>query len=156
MKKLPDIKSFVFTLIKRSIKNNELLESNLIFFMALIIYTISAILLFNYYQYIIFSDGFYYIYISQEYVIPSFSNAINGYWSPLFSWMLAPFLFFGSTKMYIIYSAKILSLIIGFFTLIRVKFLFSKFISRNLSNISVWVMIPTVLYFAFYLITPDL
>jgi hypothetical protein len=25
-----------------------------------------------------------------------------------------------------------------------------------LSNISVWVMIPTVLYFAFYLITPDL
>ncbi len=154
MKKLSDIKSFLSQ--KRSIKNNKILGSNLIFFMALIMYIISAILLFNYYQYIIFSDGLSYIYISQEYVIPSFSNAINGYWSPLFSWMLAPFLFFGSTKMYIIHSAKILSLIIGFFTLIGVKFLFSKFISRNLSNMSVWVMIPTILYFAFYLITPDL
>ena len=58
--------------------------------------------------------------------------------------------------MYIIHWAKILSLIIGFFTLIGIRYLFSKFISRNLSNISVLVMIPTVLYIAFYLITPDL
>ncbi len=156
MKKLSDIKSFVFTPIKRSIKNNRLLNTNSIFFTSLIVYTISAILLFNYYQYIISSDGLSYISISQEYVIPSFSNAINGYWSPLFSWMLTPFLFFGSTNMYIIHSAKILSLIIGFITLIGVKFLFSKFISRDLSNISVLIMIPIVLYFAFYLITPDL
>jgi len=41
MKKLSDIKSFVFKPIKRSIKNNKLLESNLIFFMALIIYKLN-------------------------------------------------------------------------------------------------------------------
>lgn len=156
MKRLSDIKSSIFTPIKRSLKNNGFLGNNLIFFMALILYSISALLLFNYYQYIIFSDGLSYISIAQEYSITSFSNAINGYWSPLFSWMLVPFLFFGSTKMYIIHSAKILSLIIGFFTLIGIRYLFSKFISRNLSNISVLVMIPTVLYIAFYLITPDL
>ena len=156
MKKLSDIKSFVFITIKKSLKNDEILNSNLIFFVSLILYTITAILLFNYYQYIIISDGLSYITIAQEYTIPSFSNAINGYWSPLFSWLLAPFLFFGSTKMYIIHSAKILSLIIGFFTLIGIKFLFSKFVSRNMGNISVLVMIPSVLYFAFYLITPDL
>ena len=156
MKRLSDIKSFIFTPIIRSLKNNGLLGYNLIFFMALILYSISALLLFNYYQYIIFSDGLSYISIAHEYSIASFSNAINGYWSPLFSWMLVPFLFFGSTKMYIIHSAKILSLIIGLFTLIGIKYLFSKFISRNLSNISVFVMIPTVLYIAFYLITPDL
>jgi hypothetical protein len=156
MKKLSDIKSFVLNHIKRSIENNELLGSNLIFLMVLIIYIISSILLFNYYQYIIFSDGLSYITIAQEYTIPSLSNAINGYWSPLFSWMLVLFLFFGSTKMYLIHSAKILSVIIGFVTLIGVKFLFTKFINRNLSNIAVGVMIPPVLFFAFYLITPDL
>jgi len=114
-------------------------------------------MLFKYYQYIITSDSISYISIAQKYAIGDVSNAINGYWGPLISWLLIPFSLFGSTKMYLVHSAKILNLIIGFFTLIGVKFLFSKFLSdEKLTNIILFALIPSVLYFAFYKFTPDL
>jgi hypothetical protein len=158
MKKVPGLKSLDLNQFKRLIYRIDIhLKHNLFFILALTIYTILAISLFNYYQYIVTVDGISYISIAQNYVIGDVSNAINGYWSPLFSWLLTPFLLFGSTKIYIIHSARILSLIISFFTLFGIKFLFSKFITdEKINNISIFVMIPTVLYFAFYLNTPDL
>ena len=58
-----------------------------------------------------------------------FFNAVNGegYWGPLFSWLLAPFLFFGSKPLQLVYLSEILSLIIGFFTLLGVRLLSYKF-----------------------------
>ncbi len=158
MKRLPNLKLFDIKRLNRLFKTkNGQLKPNLVFATALLSYIILAILLFKYYQYIITTDGVSYISIAHEYAIGDFSDAINGYWSPLFSWLLAPFLSFGTTKMYLIHSGRILSLIIGFFTLIGVKFLFSKFITNeNIKNIAIFTMVPVVLYFALYLITPDL
>jgi hypothetical protein len=158
MKRLPSLKLFDIKRLNRLFKTkNGHLKPNLVFATALLSYIILAILLFKYYQYIITTDGVSYISIANEYAIGDFSDAINGYWSPLFSWLLAPFLSFGTTKMYLIHSGRILSLIIGFFTLIGVKFLFSKFITnKNIKNIAIFSMVPVVLYFALYLITPDL
>ncbi len=158
MKKLSDFKSFGLKQFKRLIDNNsDYSESNLLFYTALIMYIFLAILLFNYYKYIITYDGIFYIGIAHEYALSDFSNAINGYWSPLFSWLLAPFLLFGSDNTFFLYSAKIFSLIIGFFTLIGVKFLFSKFIiSKKIINTVLFAMVPIILYFAFYVLTPDL
>lgn len=155
MKNILEINLFDFKKIFVNIYKH--LKNNLIFFLALIFYIITAFLLFNYYQYGIFSDGISYIGIAKIYFIGDFLNAINGYWGPLYSWLLIPFLFFGSTNLFLVHSAKILSLIIGFISLIGVKFLFSKFISdKNVLNAVIYAMIPIFLYFSFYLISPDL
>jgi hypothetical protein len=136
---------------------NLKIKSNLIFYIILVIYILLAVLLFNFYQYIFTYDAIFYMNIAKDYSILEFNNAINGYWSPFFSWLLTPFLFLGSNQIYILHSAKILSLIIGFFTLIGTKFLFSKFIlNKKIVNILVLSMIPVALYFAFSYISPDL
>jgi len=54
----------------------------------------------------------------------NFYGSINDYWGPLLSWLMIPFLFFGQTSMAALYSTKILSLILGFFTIIGIRQLF--------------------------------
>lgn len=124
---------------------------------SLIIYLIIGILLINHYQYIINSDGISYISIAQEYLNGNFADAVNGYWGPLFSWVLAPFLALGSTPLQMLYSTKLLSLIIGFFTIIGIRLLISRFeIEKSTETIILFSSIPIVLFFSFNLITPDL
>lgn len=87
-----------------------------IFYLFLFIYLSLGVYLLNYYQYSIGIDGISYVNISKLYLFGDFTNAINGYWGPLFSWMLVPFLkIFGSTPDNALYASKLLSLIIGFF-----------------------------------------
>ena len=158
MKKLDNIKQKEFKLIKNLFYfENGLLRYNRLFLIVLMLYMISAILLFNYYQYILISDGVSYITIAKEYALQHYDYAVNGYWSPLFTWLLAPFLIFGTTPMYMVHSAKILSLIIGLITLIGLNSLFSKFITdEKLKIITILTLVPSILFFAFYLVTPDL
>ncbi|WP_144011567.1 hypothetical protein [Methanobacterium paludis] len=86
--------------------------------LVLITYTILGIILFRYYQYQISSDGIGYISIAKSYMSGNFYGAISDYWGPLISWLLIPFLFlFGQTPVTVLHSTKILSLIIGFFTI---------------------------------------
>lgn len=129
-------------------------ETDLI--LILIIYTIIGSLLLTHYQYIINSDGISYISIAQKYLNGNFTDAINGYWGPLFSWLLIPFLF-GSTPAYTLYSTKILSLIIGFLTIIGVRLLIQRFeMEKSIKTIILFSLIPVILFFSFNLITPDL
>lgn len=121
------------------------------FILALIIYSVAGIItlfLLKYYQYPINPDVISYICISQKYASGDFSNAINGYWGPFFSWLLTPFLFFGSTPLQFVYLSEILSLIIGFFTLLGVRLLSCKFeIEEKIRTAMMFAMIPIVLYF---------
>lgn len=138
-------------------QKNIYLKNNFDIILVLVIYLIIGLVLVNNYQYIINSDGISYISIAQKYLNGNFAEAINGYWGPLFSWLLAPFLLFGSTPLYISYSAKILSLIIGFFTIIGFRLLINRFKMKKIVKIPIlFALIPIVLYFAFNLITPDL
>ena len=99
-----------------------------IFYLFLFIYLSLGVYLLNYYQYSIGIDGISYVNISKLYLFGDFTNAINGYWGPLFSWMLVPFLkIFGSTPDNALYASKLLSLIIGFFTLIGIRLLSYNF-----------------------------
>jgi len=112
MKKLLDLKLSKLKQFKRVIiQKGGYFKDNSVFMMALFIYTFFAILFFNYYQYIVTIDGIFYISIAHAYALHDFSNAINGYWSPLLSWLLSPSLFFGSSNIYLLHSAKILSII---------------------------------------------
>ncbi len=139
-------------------KNRFILKKvDLTFALILIIYTLLGIFLLKYYQYYLSEDGVSYISIAKKYISGDFSNAVNGYWGPLYSWLLIPFLFFGSTPQYAVYSAKIMSLIIGFFTITGVRLLSYRFeMNEEIRIVILFSLIPIVLSFSLSLITPDL
>lgn len=126
-------------------------------FLVLFLYIVIGIFLINYYQFILNSDGISYINIAQKYLIGDFENSINGYWGPLFSWLMIPFLFFSSTPLSNLYLVKILSLITGFFTIIGIKSLSEKFeIDGWIQTMFLFSLIPIMLTFSLFMITPDL
>ncbi|MBK5285201.1 MAG: hypothetical protein JJE25_07335, partial [Bacteroidia bacterium] len=55
----------------------------------LIIYTIAAIILFPAFHYTFQTDTLQYLVIAQKYANGFFADAVNSYWSPLFSWLIA-------------------------------------------------------------------
>jgi len=56
----------------------------------LLLYFLLAAVLMPYHRYFIhLSDSFQYLRIAEEYARGNFSEAVNSYWSPLFSWLLA-------------------------------------------------------------------
>jgi hypothetical protein len=95
-----------------------------------------------------------YISIAHKYLHGDFKNAINGYWGPLFSWCLVPFLWTGLDPLV---ACKILSLMTGIFVFIGVHRLCKDLGQPPLViNIILIVLVPTCLFFAFAYITSDL
>jgi len=121
------------------------------------IYLILGLLLLHNYQYVINSDGISYMSIAQHYINGRFSYAINGYWSPLYSWLLIPFLLIWGGKTSALFANKVLALILGCFTMGGVYLLSSKLnFDIKLKAITLITLIPLTLYFAFDMTTPDL
>ena len=56
---------------------------------SLIVFSILSFLLYPYFKYRIVSDHISYLTIAQRYIEGDYANAINGYWSPFNSWLLA-------------------------------------------------------------------
>ena len=123
----------------------------------LITYIILAIILFRYYQYMIGYDGIQYITIAKSYMTGNFFGSIDDYWSPLISWLLIPFLLFTKTPVAALHAIKILTLTIGFFTIIGIRQLSYRFeMDEVIRTILLFIMVPVVLYFALSVITPDI
>ena len=73
-----------------------------------------------------------------------FNNAINGYWGPLLSWLLVPFLYFGATH---IFAINALNLIFGLLTIAGTWKLSLRFeISDKIRMI---ILVPLVPIFQF-------
>ena len=137
--------------------NLNRIRHNLDLISVIIIYFIIGTFLIQYYQYSINADSISYITIAQEYLNGHFTDAVNGYWSPLFSWLLIPFLHFSSSPQSNIYLARILSLITGILTIIGVNLLISRFeIDKTSKTLILFSLIPIILSFLFGLISPDL
>ena len=136
------------------------LKFNPVFAVMLFTYLLSGILLIKYKAYEgIWGDGIAYINIAHRYAAGDFKNAINGYWGPLFSWLLSPLLLiFGSTPLSSAITAKALLLIIGLFTIVGARKLSYTFeISDKIRNLVMLPLIPIVLsYLSFHVIVPDL
>jgi hypothetical protein len=126
--------------------------------LVLITYTILGIILFRYYQYQINNDGIAYIKTAKLYMSGNFYGAISDYWGPLISWLMIPFLFFfGKTPVTALHSTKILSLIIGFFTIIGLRQLSYRFeMDEVIRTVILFTMVPVILYLSLKTITPDL
>lgn len=158
LKKVMILKT-VENIFKYLFKNNLFLDENWDLMLVLILFLVLASIFFKYYQYQagFGSDTISYINIAKAYASGNWVDAINAYWSPLYSWLMTPFLLFGSTPLYALYVSKIVSLIIGFFTIIGVRRLYLKFEMDILVNrIFLFSLIPVIIYFSLSINTPDL
>ena len=123
---------------------------------ALILYSLLAVFSLKYYM-AIGGDEISYINIAHAYATGNWANAINGYWSPLYSWLMAPFLLFGSTTLYAVYISKILSLVIGFFAIVSIRKLAQVFnLNKTVKSALTFSLVPAILFFSLMYPTPDL
>ncbi len=120
-------------------------------------YLILGFVLLGYYKYQINPDGIIYIRTALKYLSGDFSSAVNAYWGPLLSWLLIPFLYLNQTPVYALFAVKILSIIVGFFTLIGFRQLSYRFeMDEVVRTVLLLIMVPVILYFSLSTITPDL
>ncbi len=136
---------------------SDKLTSDFRLFIVLFTYILLGVVLFRYYQFQINPDGIGYMGIAHSYLSGNFYGSINDYWSPFFSWLLMPFLYFAQTPLGNLQSAKILTLILGFISIIGVRQLSYKFeMDEIIRTVILFITVPVVLYFALSAITPDL
>lgn len=120
----------------------------------LVIYLIMAIYLLRFYAYQINPDGISLINIAKEIKNGHLIEAINAYWGILFSLLLSPFLFLPLSPLY---AQKVMSIIIGVFTIIGVYNLSLKINLRPLFlSFLLICLIPLVIYFSLSVTTTDL
>ena len=133
------------------------INQNLDLSIVLTVYSILALILITFFQYNVGGDGSSYISIAHYYATGNWNDAINGYWSPLYSWLIAPFLLSGYNPFQAVIISRVISLVTGFFTIIAVN----RFI--QIYELEIWVkravlvsLLPIILFFALSRATPDL
>lgn len=130
-------------------------QKNLI--LVLVLYTFLAIILFSHYKYVINSDGIAYISIAKHYLNGHISYAINGYWSPLYSWLLMPFLGLWPGNIGNLVVAKVLAVIIGLLTIMALNLVLGNLnFGIRQKTVILLALIPFMLYVTFCFISPDL
>lgn len=135
-------------------KKNELIIKNSFFLSSICIFIVLSLFLLKYYKYQINPDGISYISIAQKYLFHNYQDAVNGYWGPLFSWLMIPYLYIGYKPLV---AAKLLSITIGASTLIGIRLLINRYnISLVIQNILFFLFVPIITYFSLIVITPDI
>ncbi len=132
------------------ISKNIYSNPNLFFSLVLIIYVFLGVYFLRYYKYdLISKDIISFVSVANLYASGNFSSAINGYWGPLFSWVLVPFILLNSSPYFVLNMMKIISLVAGIFTIYGVRLLSYRFdMSEQIRNSILVAAIFMVLYFA--------
>lgn len=132
----------------------NILRKSRFFLIVLLLFFILGLFLLKRFAYLLSPDEISYLSIAQKYLNGNFGQAINGGWSPLFSWLLAPWLIFIVNPLL---AAKALGLTIGGLTLGAAYRLFLFFgLDRTVKKILLLCLSPLTLFFSLYLATPDL
>jgi len=89
-------------------------------------------------------DATLYLSIAEKYLRGDFTNAINGYWGPLLSWLLIPFLYLNVTH---VSAINALNLIFGILTITGVWTLSSRFeINERIRSLLLLPLVPVLLF----------
>src|SRR5687768_11427631 len=121
---------------------------------ASLLYCVLFYALLPWYRYIIDFDATGYINVAKLLAAGDYSNSINGFWSPLGSWMLVPFMKSGYDP---VLSAKYINGVFGLLSLIAFYCLLKKLtISDSIRNVFLFFVIVMLFYFAFYELFGDL
>lgn len=119
-----------------------------------LLYIVLFIALFPYFKYLIDTDGISYINQATRYANNSLAGSVNGYWSPLSSWVLVPFIKIGYEP---VITAKIINGILGLASLLSCISLLNKFhIHPRLKKILAYAFLLLLLSFCFYELCADL
>ena len=121
--------------------------------LVLAVFLVAGVLFLN--PYLTGSDEVCYISIAQKYARGEIAWAINGYWAPLYSWLLAPLLLAGLPP---VVAYKILTLVASAFLLLGVHLLSRRFSLRFPRRMIVLLALGPALLFCFSLIDngPDI
>jgi hypothetical protein len=92
------------------------------------------------------ADSMLYFSIAQKYLAGDFQNAINGYWGPLLSWLLIPFLYFGVSH---VFTINVVDAIFGVLLIIGVWIISYRFeITEKIRSIIIISLLPIALKFS--------
>lgn len=110
----------------------------------LIIY--SAFIISSYHYERLTADSTIYFDIAKKYIQGEYRDAINGYWGPMLSWLLVPFIFFGSSE---VFAVNALNLIVGVFTIIGVWIFSHRFeFTEKIRSAIMIALLPVMLLFS--------
>lgn len=99
------------------------------------------------------ADGLSYIAVARRYLAGDWSVAVNGYWGPLLSWALVPFL---ALRVDALLAGKLLSILIGLITIPGLNVLALRFgLTGRLRTVALVGLLPALWYFTFHKLTPD-
>jgi len=117
-------------------------------------YLLLGIVFVYFYRFQLNTDGFGYLSIAQKYADGNFGPAVNGFWSPMYSWLAAVPIAAGLPAMI---AAKIVGLLAGLALLFAVKKLLCCFDLEQFTRKAVLAaLVPISVYCAVSLTTPDL
>lgn len=121
---------------------------------ASILYLACCLLLYPAYHFIFDDDGMGYMMVARRLAEGNWQHAINGYWSPLHSWVAVPLIKMGMTEMT---AFKISNWIIGLLILVWIHRLSNKTgLTGQLKAILLLVCIPIIIHYAVYEVAADL
>jgi len=119
-----------------------------------LVYLALGALLLPAYRFHIAPDWISYLSIAQKYASGDFAHAVNGYWGPMISWLLAPLLMLGLPP---VIAGKLLMLLAGGLILIATAGLAGIFrLSNTVTLLCLGALIPAVLFFALVDFAPDI
>jgi hypothetical protein len=94
-----------------------------------------------YYRHEMDADGISYISLAQKYLNGDLAHAVNGYWSPMISWLIAPLLSLGLEP---IISFRTVSILFGIMTLVGIDRLMTEMDITRYTRILYLVALPPV------------
>jgi hypothetical protein len=96
----------------------------------------------------LYPDSTAYVSIAKQYLLGNFNNAINEFWSPLYSWLMVPILkFIGFSYINGLFAGRIINLFAGMLFFIGLRKLSHRSgLSEWMSILVVITCIPLVLY----------
>lgn len=118
-----------------------------------LVYLLVALALLPGFRWAINADGISYIAVARRYLAGDWHAAVNGYWGPLLSWLLVPFL---AMRMDALLAGKLISMLTGLVTIPGLNVLAKRFdLSGRQRMVVLAAMLPLLWLFTFYKLTPD-
>ncbi|HSU29047.1 MAG TPA: hypothetical protein VLJ68_11740 [Chitinophagaceae bacterium] len=122
-------------------------------FISILLYCIAFILLFPGYRYTLDVDATGYINAARQLAEGNFQQGMNGFWSPLSSWILVPFIKLGIDP---VLACKFINALLGIFSLLVIHSLAGKMMmEENVRRVILFTAIPILIYFTFFELCAD-
>lgn len=129
-------------------------QEQLSFLILCLLYLLCGWVMFHYLKYQQNPDGISYLTIAKSYASGNWGDAINAYWSPLLSWLLAIFAWMPVELLFVF---KFLNLLSGLMALIAVRSVFGKYgLTPGWSMLLLTLLAVLLLRIVFEVTTPDL